>query len=312
MPYWALRLAILRLIARPAIGFSIGAGPLSLGISRYFGKLALRALDTVSVRDARAKSVLESLTKKRITVVPDPALMLRPAARDSALRALRSAGVPIDARPLVGVALRRWFHTNSNIIPHKYAEKYRLRHVTGTVPMQKMITLIAAALDLLVIRHSAHIVFMPTYNVAHENDALVCAAVAAKLRVAAHSTLILDDPRLYTSVAGELAVMLAGRMHAAILAAARGTPVVGLAYNPKFQGFFELMGQADHCESLPAFVELSEVDALVERLSDAIGRPQSFVADTLPLAERTYRYVEQLFTLEHSTASDKLCNAAYQ
>ena len=57
--------------------------------------------------------------------------------------------------------------------------------------------------------------------------------------------LLLDDPRLAKACCGQMRALLGGRMHPMIFAAASGTPVVGLAYNPKFHGLAELIDLDD-------------------------------------------------------------------
>ncbi len=73
MPYWAIRLLLVRILSGPIAGLSIGAGPLDHPISRLFARLALQQLRPISVRDPLAKSVLAPLTRKRIEVAERPA-----------------------------------------------------------------------------------------------------------------------------------------------------------------------------------------------------------------------------------------------
>src|SRR5690606_35576054 len=115
VPYWAMRLACLRLVSRRIAGLSIGAGPLDHRISRAFAGLAMRTLSLVSVRDPLALAVLQPLTGKRVRVLPDPAFLLKSSTGDSARKLLLANHVP-SGKTLVGVAVRRWFHANSNLV----------------------------------------------------------------------------------------------------------------------------------------------------------------------------------------------------
>ena len=83
MPYWAFRLSFLRLFSKRIAGLSIGAGPLNYPVSRYAAGVALRTLETVSVRDELAKATLSNLTTNNVTIVPDPGIF---AARGAARR----------------------------------------------------------------------------------------------------------------------------------------------------------------------------------------------------------------------------------
>jgi polysaccharide pyruvyl transferase WcaK-like protein len=133
-----------------------------------------------------------------------------------------------------------------------------------------MTTLLAKVLDKLVASHQAFVVCMPTYNVAHESDHQTCRRVLEKMHTDRATMLQIEDPRLYKAVASHLSVMLASRMHAAILAASAGTPVVGLSYNQKFGGFFDLLGIPDRVLKLEAFVSEDQSEALYSLLYNAI------------------------------------------
>jgi polysaccharide pyruvyl transferase WcaK-like protein len=290
MPYWALRLLLLRPFAKRIVGLSIGAGPLKHPMSRLFGRLALKALDPISVRDPLALDVLQPLTRKTITVVPDPAFMLHGAGADSARRLLKESGVPAGKR-LIGVAVRRWFHTDSNLIPHKYATRLGLHRNRGRQMMSSFVACTTKVLCRMVEDANAHIVFLPTYNVDHENDAAVCRAVAEKLPQGSHTILELDDPALYKSLTGLLDVVLCGRMHPAILAASAGTPVVGMAYNQKFFGMFSLLGQRERCLCMKEFVLEEQTERLTAMLGEALADPDRFRPVTAGLERDSHAFI---------------------
>lgn len=294
MPYWALRLLAVRLLSGRIAGLSIGAGPLKYGISRLFARIALGQLDPVSVRDSRAKSVLAPLTRKRIEVVPDPAFLLDGATETEAQAALKDSGAPLDGTPLIGVAVRRWFHKSSSLIPYKYAAKLGLQKNRGREEMSAFVERAAMTLDDVIRQTNGHVVFMPTYIVEHENDMDVCHMVAEKMKSDSHSFMLLDDPRLYKAVSGQLAVMLCGRMHPAILAAGQGTPIVGLAYNPKFFGMFSLLGQENRCISMEDFIGDETSDDLIEMLIAAIREPSIYQPDTSTIERKTRKFIEKI------------------
>ncbi|MEK0083992.1 polysaccharide pyruvyl transferase family protein [Benzoatithermus flavus] len=273
MPYWALRVALMRLFCRRVVGYALGVGPLRAGISRLAARLAFACMEQVTVRDPEALEVAQPLTGKRVGLVPDPALLLPPADPEAARDLLRRHGVPLDGRPLVGVALRRWFPAKPRIVPNKIAHRLPWRRERPPEPEAEALTAgLARALDALVREHGAFVLFLPTYTYAHEGDDRVCEAVAARMTApaGARAMLRLDDAALYKAVAGELAVLLGGRMHPTILAAAMGTPVVGLAYNPKFMGFFELLGAADRVLDVGRFVREDRAEELSALLDGAL------------------------------------------
>lgn len=294
MPYWALRLTLLRLVAPRIAGFSIGAGPLNHGVSRLFARLALKMLQPVSVRDSSAKAWLQPLTRKDIEIVPDPAFMLQGKGSEDALRNLADGGVPLDGTPLIGVAVRRWFHTDSDLIPHMYAYKLGLRRRRGQAEMDEFTTRCANDLDQVVRATKAHVVFLPTYNVGHEDDAAVCGAIARKMSSEGRSTILLDDPKTLKEITARLSVILCGRLHPAILAAGHGIPIVGLSYNSKFTGTFDQLPVKVPWMSISDYVRNGANSWLAGRLLLAIECPVSQRARTGDLENRTRRYIERL------------------
>jgi polysaccharide pyruvyl transferase WcaK-like protein len=203
-----------------------------------------------------------------VELVPDPALLL-------ARRASGGETVPLatDGAPLIGVALRQWFHHVNSFIPHKYAVKYRLRPIPGAAQRERLAGLLAQALDRIVARTGAQIVFLPTYNVPHEADDRFCDMVRSAMQSGPAQLVHIDEPLAYLGVARRLRVMIGGRMHPTILAASAGVPIVGLAYNPKFFGFFRLLGIEQAVLSIDRFVAEAQVEELERQVIAAFEQP---------------------------------------
>jgi polysaccharide pyruvyl transferase WcaK-like protein len=293
MPYWAARIGALRPFARRMVGFSIGAGPLKYAMSRRSAAFVLRQLDSMSVRDELARETLAPLSDKPIAIAPDPALLLEPSSIDPT-PLLVEHGVPVDGRPLIGVAPRRWFHLRSHFIPHKYAYRYRLRPIPGAAEVRELVGLLAAVLDRLVLEHGAHVVFLPTYNLVHEGDDVIAAQIAERMRERAASLVRIDDPRVYKRVTQRLSVMLAGRMHAAILAAGSGTPVIGLAYNQKFRGFLRLIDPDAVAVDIEEFVASKAAADFATRLKSLMSLRDPYAARIAGLQQRASAYLREL------------------
>src|SRR5690606_19750385 len=115
------------------------AGPLRSTLGRWSARLALACMERISVRDENARACLQPLTKTVVELVPDPALLLATYERDTAL----PEGMPSDdGTPIIGVALRQWFHHVQSFIPHKYAAKYRLRAIPGADQRERLAELL--------------------------------------------------------------------------------------------------------------------------------------------------------------------------
>ena len=302
MPYWAVRLLLVRLFSRRIAGYAIGAGPLQAWTSKLSGRIALSCLNSISVRDHAARDTLQPLTAKTVRVIPDPALLLTPGSDEEAKSLLKISGVPMDGRPLVGVALRQWFHQRRRWIPHKYAYKLGLNRTLGQEQCDRMIDLVAAALNALSAQTGAFFVFLPTYNVAHENDAAICQRAMQKMPSGNAALIRIEDPRLYQAVLGNMRLMLTARMHAAILAAGMGVPAIGLAYNQKFKGFFSLMAREDAVIPLDHLVASNDVESLVSRMSQMLQTPEDVMSAVGELRNALIQFNATLFNCDSCVA----------
>ncbi len=271
MPYWGLRVALARLLCRRVVGYALGVGPLGAASSRLFARLAFACMEQISVRDGHARAVARALTRKPVVVLPDPALRLCPAAPEAARAWMAAQGVPMDGRPLVGVAPRRWFPPRRRIVPHRLAVRLGLRDEQQTATGDRLLGLLAEVLDRVVRRHDAHVLFLPTYCVPHEGDDRLCEQILGRMAKPAGQVMRIGQPPLYKAVTGQLDLMLGGRMHPTIFAADAGTPVVGLAYNRKFHGFFELLGCPERVLDVQSFVYGNRVDQLEAMLDAALA-----------------------------------------
>ncbi len=298
MPYWAARLAMIRCFSSHIFGFSIGVGPLAHRTSRWAGRMAFACMRRVSVRDRNALKIAERLTKKPVDLVPDPALLLTSAPDQEAEAILEAAGVPANSAPIIGVAARRWFHHHATWIPHKLAVKYRVRRIPGEQACQKMVLLLAKVLDELAECRGAHIVFLPTYCVSHEADDRICQEVIEAMRTDRKSLVRIKDPRQFKALAKKLDVMLGSRMHATIFSAAVGTPIVGLSYNQKFEGFFELIGKQNQVLRIDDFVEHELTDELTHLVSKELDNPTDARPIIDNLQKETQRYLAEVMHRE--------------
>jgi len=211
---------------------------------------------------------------------------------------LQNNGIPLDGRPLIGVAPRRWFPPRRRVIPHQIKSKFWSRSSQSITEENRMIKYIAEVLDSLVRQHDAYIVFLPTYNVQHEGDASICEEIFSEMESANGDILLLDQPALYKGITGMLDALLAGRMHPTIFAIAMNTPCVGLAYNQKFQGFFELLGLSRQTMNVKSFV-------LEERVGELIQLINQSLYGNFDLSDRVANLAQKISTFNNNLLSEK-------
>ena len=241
MPFWATRLMLLRATGTHLAGIAIGAGPLVHRESGVTARWACRQMERFSVRDEPARRDLQRCTTRPVRVVPDAAFMLAPASDAAALAVLRRCGVPAG-RPLIGLALRRWFHPLGGFVPHRLRARMGRKAQGPEERLMAFIAQIGAVIRRIAADLDADLLLLPTYNVAHEADHAVGRLLRAAVPGLHVHEAIIDDPTLYKAVTGRLRLLVSARMHPMVLAAGMGIPVVGLAYNQKFGGLFEMLG----------------------------------------------------------------------
>lgn len=261
--YYASLILTARALGKKVALFSNGLGPLRTALGRTLALAALRSAHHVSLRDTLSLARLDAMAPRlaaRAEVVPDPAFALEtePAADDETRSLLTAAGADPD-RPFLAVCPRPWT---------------RLEGTAADLP-----SLLAAALDRVAAETGHAVLFLPLHRRA---DATLSRAVSAAMR---HPAPILDatlPPRLLMTLLGRARCALAMRLHAAILAAARGVPSLGLAYDPKVEG---VLGDL----ALPALApaELTE-DTLATATLDLL-RHREDLAARLTSAVAAYR-----------------------
>lgn len=295
MPYWCLRVLLARALSRRVVGYSLGVGPLRSFTSRIAARCAFAAMEAVSARDPVAQATAQALTGKRVALVPDPALLLEPVTDETATHWLTAHSVPIAGKTLIGVAVRRWFPPARRLVPHKLRSRLTPSgHALGP-GSEHLAALLGKVLDELIRRHDARVLLMPSYGAMHEGDAAMSRAVMANMAETEVQLLEVKEPALYKAIASRLHLFLGGRMHPTILAASAGTPIVGLAYNPKFGGLFGMLGLGAQLMDVIDFANNERHSDLANLASAALRGSRVSRTAVEPLVERIRSYNRSLF-----------------
>ncbi len=293
MPYWAGRIALLRALNARIVGHALGVGPLLHLESRYSARVACGSLRSISVRDGFAREWLARSTGREVDVVPDPAFMLRPAAPEAARDFVRSLGL-VPGRPIITVALRRWFHRRGGFLPHRLRFSMGLDRGEGRSEMEIVRWDLARTLRSLSRRLGASVLLMPSYHSVHEGDVHECQQLQSLLPDVETRMAKITDPGLYKAVAGLATLMISARMHPLILAAGMGVPIVGLGYNGKFDGVFNLLERRTGLLWLEDFRSGSRATQLEKTALAALGERNTLQARAETLASRAFMATQEL------------------
>lgn len=203
----------------PVMVYAVSAGPLQDPAAQKLVQACLTRADAVTVRERRARQVLEEAgVHREIEVTADPALLLEPEPLPS--DALKHEG--LDGRHrLVGVSVRE---------PGVAAPDIDERHYHA---------LLANAADYMVDRLDANLVFVPMER--RVQDMQHSHAVIAQMACADRATVLKGE---YTAgqmltLVGHLAFAVGMRLHFLMFAALQRVPFVALPYAGKVLGFLE-------------------------------------------------------------------------
>ncbi len=217
-------------LGRKLVLFTQSLGPFPPGPRRAVLGAILRRCRLILVRDEPSRRHLRALRvpDARIVVTADAAFALAPAS-------IEGETVPTANTPLrVAVSLRDWPHFDKS------------RAGDG---MERYLDGVAALVSDMVGRHGAQVTFLSTCQGIAEywtDDSRVADAVVARLPAQLRLSVAVDRahrrPEALIAQFRAFDLVVATRMHAAILALSAGRPVLGIAYEFKTRELLQRVG----------------------------------------------------------------------
>jgi polysaccharide pyruvyl transferase CsaB len=265
IPYFLSVVLMARAQGLPVMWYAQGLGPLHTAAARRLVARAATMSQAVTWRDPEsARLAYEIGVRSPLQqVVPDPAYALLPASRPEARAELASCGWHAK-QPYIAVCPRPWLGRTG------YLEA-----------LGRALERASESLDLPVL-------FVPLHEL---HDPPVCETLAARPGFAGRARALspVGSPSLLAAVLGEAELVVAMRLHAGILAARAGAPVVVLDYDPKTRAFAEQTGQSrwavpvDELETAtPESVE-KLVWAITDTMSELPSRRAALTRAVMPL-----------------------------
>lgn len=200
--------------------YAIGAGPLETPEARKLVARVLNRMEGITVREARAKRLLEEVgVKREILVTADPAVLLTPKPFTAAM--LKQEAIRKD-RHLVGMSVREVGPAAPNL---------------GEVGYHN---LLADAADFIADRLDANVLFVPM----ERGDIRESHAVIAQMAEAERAFVLKGeyDPREILGLMEHLDMVVGMRLHFLLFAAIARVPFIPLPYAEKVSGFLEDVG----------------------------------------------------------------------
>lgn len=229
--WWLYHLPTLRLVKR--LGGRVVLGPCSVGpFSGLQRDVAVRAMSLVDVfllREDRSVAIVRELGVSEDRIVRTPDMAFRFVAPEESAEARRLVGSLPAGVPLLGISVRS-HHYPGHADPADMERRY----------LEAVCDAVAETCE----RGRAFPLIVPQTTM----DAPISSTLSQMLddRGCAHRLAgAAFSPGELQSIYGRLRLMVGTRMHANILALNVGTPVVGIAYEPKTLGILDDLGLSD-------------------------------------------------------------------
>lgn len=203
----------------PVLVYAVSAGPLQDAAAQALVRDCLNRAAAVTVRERRARQVLEEVgVRREIEVTADPAILMEPEPLPP--DALKREGLD-ESRRLIGMSVREPGVAAPDL-------DHRVYH-----------SLLANAADYMVDRFDADVVFVPMER--SVLDTQHSHAVIASMLRAQRATVLKGE---YTSgqllaLMGRFSFAVGMRLHFLVFAALQNVPFVALPYAGKVSGFLE-------------------------------------------------------------------------
>jgi hypothetical protein len=168
----------------------------------------------VSVRDKSSQSILEDISGRKITIVADPALFLESEKPTCFTNKINNA-------PTVGITIP--FHGPSAAL--------RIRRDLGKY--------------IKFFKNFQKITNCNFIQTIHFDSEFLIGKIMQDHGIRLSQAI--GDVQTLLDAYKKMDLHIGGMLHSCILSASVGTPCVGLAYDIKHQGFFDLLGQPDFC-----------------------------------------------------------------
>ncbi|MHC4932305.1 MAG: polysaccharide pyruvyl transferase family protein [Planctomycetota bacterium] len=256
----------IRALGRPYLFFSQSLGPFRSERNRVALKPIFEQAAAVMVRDQRSRRhLLElGLAEANLIVSADAAFAL---ADRAAVETARDATHTPGSALRVAISVRDWRH---------------FRSVSAESGMRALRDAVGFLARHLVEKHGAEVCFLSTCQGVPEywaDDSKVAGEIVAQLPERVRDKVRVDaafrSPETLRRELGSWDVVVAMRMHMAVLALCAGTPVFPVAYEFKTRELFERLGAGEFVQDVESMrgEELAgRFDAFLDRMPGLRGR----------------------------------------
>lgn len=212
--YYLALMKLAYILKKPVMVYANGIGPIDKPLNRQLTRWILDKVDIISLRDKGSLDFIKSIgvKNKNIIVTADPVFTLNPAENKRVEEILSHEGIKSD-QPMIGISVRSWKNVD------------------------EIADSVAGGIKKLIDEYSVTAVMIPMH---YPED----------LEISERIEGMVDSSRCRTlkgkysveelmGVISKVELMAAMRLHSLIYAATQGTPMAGIVYDPKVQGFLD-------------------------------------------------------------------------
>lgn len=225
IPTWLLRALAAKVLCGKVMLYAVGAGPITTPRGKLYTRMLINLTDVATVRDQASLEWLRASGVRRpIEVAADPAIGWR--GGEKVPPPIPRPGRP--SQPVVAVSVAPLFH-NPRLWPGKGYRFDEYRNDLATLTRR------------LVSQLGSHVVFtcmQPSYDAPFAQEVLELADVGQSASLMALEGL---TPAQTQAFLAQMDLVIGLRLHALILAASMGVPVVAIPYHHKVQQFMEMV-----------------------------------------------------------------------
>lgn len=252
--------------------YNCGVGPIKTKLGAKMLKVVADSCDFITVRDQGSAEVLLKLgvPLNRIDITADAALNASAIPIEDSIKIIQSLGLPIEEE-ILAININRYLNTWSEQSSEKLTEDYFL-------------SAMANAVSSVANKAKAPVLLVSTYH----GDIELTQKFAKLLNLEVPLALI-DNKRYdhyqLKGVLGRVGLLFAMRLHAMVLGSSEGTPIAGLAYQPKVQHYFDHAGISECCTDFRDF-SAEKMEEFLSRAWNNRASIRGVLAEKMPELKR--------------------------
>lgn len=222
-----------------------GMGPLRNRFYRWMTQKVLnrKSVKLIALRDKCAMEYSKEMgiKEEKMILSSDVVFMMKPAPKERVMKIIKDNVLNYqEGEKLIGLSIRDW------------KEKDRT-------------DIFAEIADQLVERYHARIVFFPFHK---PKDAEISKIIAHKMKHE-DATVLIPNRYLPSEILGAMGFMnvnIGVRLHSLVFSALMNVPTIGISYDPKIDGFLEMLNMTPVCNYDDISVEkvVSQVDEYLQ------------------------------------------------